>query len=72
VAHSPGFPFFPERDPEALPAEVQAAIDASVQRFEGRFAKMGYPVLLMARGQMWIEDYRSEITELVRFAREKS
>ena len=55
--------------PEPLPAKVQILIDASVDRFEKRWENFGLIFINMARSQGWIEDYRREVTELVRKAR---
>ena len=55
--------------PMDLPAAVLAEIDASVARFEKRWENFGLIFVNMAKSQGWIEDYRREVTELVKKAR---
>lgn len=51
-----------EGAPTALPRELQDRVDQSVAQFEGRWKAAG--LLLVARTQGWIEDYRRELTQV--------
>ena len=53
-----------------LPPAVVTEINASVARFEAQWiAKGGDYMLKIAKSQGWIEDYRREVTELVKKTR---
>ena len=52
-----------DAEPRLTP-ELEAAIDDSVRQFENKFGLM----ISWARSQGWIEEYRCEITRLVRMA----
>lgn len=50
--------------PVPLTSELEKSIETSVVQFEKRFGGMA----MMARANGWIEDYRKEVTALVRKA----
>ena len=56
----PGFTI-PGRAPE-LPADLARKIEESVKRFEDRWN--GFGMLMLARTNGWITDYRKEITAI--------
>jgi hypothetical protein len=53
--------------PEPLPETLQTAVDESVLQFESKFGLLRS----WAQSQGWIEEYRSEVTRLVRLTLEQ-
>ena len=47
---------------QKLPTEVQFRIDRSVEQFEAKFS--GFGMLMIARTNGWIEEYRKELEGL--------